>query len=87
MSRLNNRGVSEPLLFGLVATVIILAIVFLLVPAFFLALVLIFAGLFVLVQFKAHPWGLGIGTVLIILGFVLGVIAQGQQLSLVLVHL
>lgn len=84
--------VGGPLLGGLVpvlalVALIVLAVVFLLAPAFFLSLMLIIAGLVVLVVFRAHPWGLALGFVVLILGFALGVLAQGQGLSLALVHL
>ena len=81
------RGVNGTLL-AILALIgfIVLAVTFLLEPAFFLSLVLILAGVIVLVIYRVHPYGIFLGVTLIILAVVLALFAQAQQLSLSLVH-
>lgn len=88
LSRLprGTMGAAPPhlLVAGLVIF-IIMALVFLIAPAFFLALIVILIGGGVLLVYRMHPWGLPIGALLVVLGLALAFFAQGQGLSLALV--
>lgn len=63
---------------------VILAIVFVLAPAFFIALLIVIAGMMVLVL-RRTPWGTGVGVALIVIGAALALLAQGQALSIAIV--
>jgi len=82
----NQRGAIEAYVgIGIVALIafIIFAIFF---PALLLALIFGLAALFVLVVYKAHPYGLWVGVALLLIAAVFGFVQVGQQASLSLVH-
>jgi hypothetical protein len=84
--RESTRGVG--LAWGIIGLIalITLAVSFIFYPAFFLAVIIAMAGFLVLVLYKAHPYGLAVGVVLIIMAVVLGLAGTAAQLSLSVVH-
>ena len=60
-------------------------VVALIAPALFLAFLFFIAGLFVLYVYRAHPYGIAIGAILLVLAAVFGFLAVGNALSLSLI--
>lgn len=86
--RMDRRGAASPVLtLPLLIAAIVVLVIFLLAPAFFLAAILVLAGVAVVALAPAkHPAVLTGGVISIILGALLGFFAEGQALSLALVH-
>ena len=62
--------------------VIVVAVLF---PALFLAFLFFIVGLFILYVYRAHPYGLIIGAIFLVLAAVFGFLAVGNALSLSLI--